>query len=186
MKLKLRIIAGQLKRRLFVAPQSGKTHPMSDRGRGALFNILGDLSETELVLDAYGGSGALAFEALSRGAQRAVIIEIDRRVYKQLSLNVESLGLSGRVKTYRANNLTCLPGLDLRYDLIFLDPPFDKIKEENLLAIGRFLKPGGYLVLGHPPYFQSPFAEPQWQCWHSKKYAQLHLKFYTRPAAAGQ
>ena len=178
MKLKLRVISGQLKGHLFVAPQAGKTHPMSDRGRMALFNILGDLSQTDLVLDAYGGSGALAFEALSRGAERAVIVEIDRRVYQQLSQNIQALGLKQRIDAYRANNLTCLPNLGLKYDLIFLDPPFDKLKQQSLLSLGQFLKDDGCLVLSHPPHFQSPFQAPQWHCWHSKNYAQLHLKFY--------
>ena len=153
---------------------------MSDRARMALFNILGDLSSVELVLDAYGGSGALAFEALSRGARKAVIIEINRRAYPQLVENVELLNLKSRVTTYRANNLTCLNNLGLEFDLIFLDPPYDTVKAENLLKLARFLSQDGELVLSYPPHFKPPFEAPAWQCLHQKSYAQLGLAIYGR------
>ena len=174
----LRIIAGRLKSRLLKMPQYHQAHPMSDRGRMALFNILGDLTDTELVLDAYAGSGSLAFEALSRGAQRAVIIEINRRIYPQLVENVRLLGLKERVQVYRANNTTCLANLNLEFDLIFLDPPYPEIKAENLLKISRFLKKDGRLVLSYPPHFAPPFEPPAWQCLHSKTYAHLNLAVY--------
>ena len=175
----MRIISGQLKSRLFKTPR-GRLRPMSDRGRMALFNILGDLSEVETVLDAYGGSGALAFEALSRGAKRAVIIEINRRIYPQLLENVAHLGLESRAKTYRANNLTCLNNLGQRFDIIFLDPPYEEAKAENLLRLGQYLAAGGRLVLSHPPALESPFGRPDWLCLHQKGYAQLCLSIYVR------
>ena len=176
----LRIISGQLKSRLFKAPRGGRLHPMSDRARMALFNILGDLRDVETVLDAYGGSGSLAFEALSRGAGRAVIIEINRRVYPQLLENVLRLGLKNRVETYRANNATCLNNLNQRFDLILLDPPYEEIRADKLLRLGGYLAPGGHLVLSYPPAFKSPFNKPDWQCLHQKSYAQLNLSIYGR------
>ena len=133
----LRIISGELKSRLFKAVPTPRSHPMSDRGKMALFNMLGHLDDVELVLDAYGGSGALAFEALSRGAQRAIIIEINARVYKQLTANVKQLGLQNRVTTYRANNVTCLNNLQRQFDLMFLDPPFDNFREGQSTKTGH-------------------------------------------------
>ena len=94
----LRIIAGQFKSRLLKTPKYGKTRPMSDRARMALFNILGDLTEVGSVLDAYGGSGALALEAISRGASSAVIIEINRRAYPQLVEKCQVVGPAGSGK----------------------------------------------------------------------------------------
>lgn len=176
----LRIISGQFKSRLLKDPKYGKTHPMSDRARMALFNILGDLSEVDLVLDAYGGSGALALEALSRGAKQAVILEINRRAYAQIVENVELLKLQDRAKTYRANNLTCLNNLNLCFDLIFLDPPYDKVKEENILKIAQFLNLKGRLVLSYPPHFNPPFDRRSWRCLQHKSYAQLNLAIYER------
>ena len=176
----LRIISGHFKSRLLKTPKYGKTHPMSDRARMALFNILGDLSGVESVLDAYGGSGALALEAVSRGAKAAVITEISNRAYPDLVANVELLKLKGRVKTYRANNLTCLNNLGLSFDLIFLDPPYDDIRADNLLKLADYLTPTGRLVLSYPPHFEPPFEPPQWELEHYKAYAQLRLAVYVR------
>ena len=180
----LRIIAGELRSRLFKAPRVGRSRPMSDRARMALFNILGDLSGSGTVLDAYGGSGALAFEALSRGVQEAVIIEMNRRVYAQLVENVKKLGLEDRVKTYRANNLTCLNNLGQKFDLILLDPPYDDVREENILRLGEYLAPAGCLVLSYPPHFKPPFGKPDWECLHQKAYAHLRLAIYERTSSS--
>lgn len=176
----LRIIAGQLKSRLFAAVRSKHTHPMSDRGRMALFNMLGDLSEVESVLDAFGGSGALAFEALSRGAKSAVIIEMNGKVYQQLRKNIEVLGLQDRVDAYRANNVTCLNNLGRQFELVFLDPPFEAFKADQLLKLADYLVPGGHLILSHPPAHQSPFKKPLYECLSDKRYARLCLKIYLK------
>ena len=180
----LRIISGQLKGHLFKALPTGRSHPMSDRAKMALFNILGDLSDVEAILDAYAGSGALAFEALSRAPNSsAVVIEVNQRVYTQLSQNVGKLRLGSRVQIFRANNLTCLNNLQQQFDLILLDPPYDDLKEDNLLQIGNYLTTNGRLVLSHPPHFVSPFQLPAWRCLHAKAYAQLHLKIYAKKEA---
>ena len=175
-----RIISGRFKSRLLKTPRYGKTRPMGDRARMALFNILGDLGGVESVLDAYGGSGVLALEAVSRGAKAAVVIEINRRAYPDLVANVELLGLKGRVKTYRANNLTCLNNLGLSFDLIFLDPPYDDIRPGNLLKLADYLTPAGRLVLSYPPHFAPPFKPPAWETESSKAYAGLRLAVYGR------
>ena len=174
----LRIISGALKSRIFQAIPAQRSHPMSDRGRMALFNILGDLSQVELVLDAYAGSGALAFEALSRGASKAVAIEIDGRVYRQLLSNARQLGLQEQVKCYRANNVTLLTNLNRQFDLIFLDPPFANMRSDQLLKIAQCLSPQGRLVLSFPPDFKPPFKSSVWRSLHQKRYSNLCLGIY--------
>ena len=72
----MRIIAGYLGGRQFNSPRSNRTHPMSDKARGGLFNALGDISGLT-VLDAFAGSGALSFEAISRGAESVIAVDID-------------------------------------------------------------------------------------------------------------
>ena len=73
----MRVIAGWLGGRTFASPQGHRTHPMSDKIRGAIFSVLGDLNGLT-VLDAFAGSGALAIEAISRGAEEAVAIDDDQ------------------------------------------------------------------------------------------------------------
>src|SRR5688500_6254990 len=98
----MRIITGYLGGRNFNSPRGHRTHPMSDKARGALFNALGDI-EGLTVLDAFAGSGALSFEAISRGAVSATAIDIDKAAYEAIQANVESLGLEDKVTVLRKN-----------------------------------------------------------------------------------
>ena len=128
---------------------------MSDRARMALFNWLGDLSN-QTVLDAYAGSGALAFEAISRGAKEAVCVEINRRVFSILTSNRDQLGVAGVVKCHRANIVSWLkqqPDEFLRFDLIFVDPPYDDIHSSQLQLIGAMAAPESYIVLSWPDHY---------------------------------
>jgi 16S rRNA (guanine966-N2)-methyltransferase len=98
----MRIIAGKLGGRTFQAPKTNNTHPMSDKIRGALFNILGDLSGLT-VLDAFAGSGAVGFEAISRGATHAYLIELDKDAYGTIKQNAKALGVEDVVTVVRKN-----------------------------------------------------------------------------------
>src|ERR1700756_1715958 len=98
----MRIIAGRLGGRRFASPRGHRTHPMSDKMRGALFNSLGELAGLS-VLDAFAGSGALAFEAVSRGAKGAVAIDLDRSAQQAIAANITALGLQDQVKLVRAS-----------------------------------------------------------------------------------
>src|SRR5258708_5562120 len=98
----MRIIAGNLKGRVFGSPHGHRTHPMSENIRGALFNALGELGGLN-VLDAFAGSGALGFEALSRGAKSAVLVEADRLAQKTIAENIQTLGLETRAKLVKAS-----------------------------------------------------------------------------------
>ena len=88
----MRVVAGRLGGRRLRAPRGRDTRPTSDRVREALFSMLGAL-EGARVLDLFGGSGALAIEALSRGASSAVIVERDGRAVEVIRANLDALGL---------------------------------------------------------------------------------------------
>ena len=96
----MRIIAGKLGGRMFESPHSARTHPMSEKMRGALFNSLGDISGLA-VLDAFAGTGACGFEAISRGAGSVLAIEHDTDAFKTIMRNIESLGLEEEVQAVR-------------------------------------------------------------------------------------
>src|SRR6185312_1690039 len=98
----LRVVAGALGGRVFDSPDGHRTHPMSERVRGGLFNALGDI-ENLTVLDAFAGSGALGFEAISRGAASVLAVEIDKRAQDAISRNIRTLGLAKQMKLVRAN-----------------------------------------------------------------------------------
>src|SRR5437763_9364629 len=98
----MRIIAGSLKGRIFRDPPGHHSHPMSDKARGALFNALGDI-EGLTFLDAMAGSGALVFEAISRGAKSAVAVEQNRAPYKFIKQSAKELDIEDRVKSVNAD-----------------------------------------------------------------------------------
>jgi len=122
----MRIIAGDLKGQRLVAPKGWKVRPTSDRVREAVFSALGDRVEGARVLDLYCGTGALAIEALSRGAERAVLVDQDTRPALG---NVQRLGLVERVELVRADvgrwldQVSSAPAAG-KFDLVFVDAPY--------------------------------------------------------------
>ena len=124
----MRIIAGTAKGRTLYAPQGDQTRPTSDKLRGSLFNILGGRVVDARVLDLFGGTGALALEALSRGAASAVIVDSARAAIQAIERNARSVlkdEFDARVRIIRADYRSAIPLLgETPFDLVFLDPPY--------------------------------------------------------------
>lgn len=152
----MRIIAGSLKGRQFEAPKGQRTHPMSDKMRGAIFSALGNVGGLA-VLDAFAGSGALSFEAVSRGAELATAIDSDPKAANIIKLNAKTLRLSNRVKVIRANAVGWSDNnLDERFDLVFCDPPYDRLQLAPLQKLSTHTKSGGLFVLSWPGNLDLP------------------------------
>jgi 16S rRNA (guanine(966)-N(2))-methyltransferase RsmD len=146
----MRVIAGELKGRRLVAPRGWKVRPTSERVREATFSALGEIGGAR-VLDLYCGTGALAIEALSRGAASAVLV--DRDVRPALG-NVERLGLGERIELIGADVGRWLGGHSegepRRYDLIFVDAPYrlaDRVGPELEIHLPLLLASGGRAVV---------------------------------------
>jgi len=151
----VRIVAGRFKGAALAAPKSQATRPTSDRLRETVFNILAHGLDVDLeglrVLDLFAGTGALGFEALSRGARHCTFIEEGAEARGIIRRNMESLGLNGVAKIFR-RDATRLGGAGTiePFDLVFADPPYDKGLGEKALAsaaAGGWLKPGAVCVL---------------------------------------
>jgi 16S rRNA (guanine966-N2)-methyltransferase len=120
----MRVIAGTHGGRELVAPKGRATRPTSDRVREALFSILGDVSDLR-VLDLFAGSGALAIEALSRGAAEATLVDSAGAAISAIKRNLESLGIDAEVaRQPAARFLQAASRGPRQYDLVFLDPPY--------------------------------------------------------------
>jgi 16S rRNA (guanine966-N2)-methyltransferase len=122
----MRVIAGDLKGQRLVAPKGWKVRPTSDRVREAVFSILGERVRGAQVLDLYCGTGALAIEALSRGAERAILVDRDTRPALG---NVQRLGLDERAELVRADVGRWLGEVSSaafagKFDLVFVDAPY--------------------------------------------------------------
>jgi 16S rRNA (guanine966-N2)-methyltransferase len=153
----LRIVAGSLKGRAVVAPEGQGTRPTSDRARQAIFNVLEHAAWAEplegmRVMDLYAGSGALGFEAISRGAAFALFVETDEEARGVIRENADAYGVMGRTRVHRrsAIDLGARPRSDGEaFDMAFLDPPYRKgLGEQTLLRLleGGWLKDGALVV----------------------------------------
>jgi 16S rRNA (guanine966-N2)-methyltransferase len=161
----LRIVSGSFRGKALAAPKGEATRPTSDRARQAIFNILEHAAWSPglrdiRVIDLFAGSGALGFEALSRGAAFCLFVETDEAARGAIRDNVEALGLFGATRVHRrdATDLGVLPGADgPAFELAFLDPPYAKGLGERALAS---LASGGWLAPGAVVVFERGASEP--------------------------
>lgn len=151
----MRIIAGRFKGTALATPRSDATRPTSDRLRETIFNILAHGIGLDLdgvrVLDLFAGTGALGFEAISRGARHATFVDEAVEPRGLIRRNMETMGLNGVAKILRrdATKLGAAGTIE-PFDLVFADPPYDKGLGELALAsakAGGWLAPGAICVL---------------------------------------
>lgn len=146
----MRIISGFAGGRRLTAPTGDRTRPTSDKIRGSIFNILMARTPGARVLDVFGGTGAMALEALSRGAEHAVIIDSDRQAIDAIRKNAQAvLGDDIRAMTdiIKSDYRRAVQGLSGQsFDLVFLDPPY--MLTEAYAQVQKLLDEGGMLSEG--------------------------------------
>jgi 16S rRNA (guanine(966)-N(2))-methyltransferase RsmD len=152
----MRIIAGQFRGRTIKTLRGGKLRPTSDQLRETLFDVLGPAVENSSFLDAYAGSGAVGLEALSRGAREVVFLEHHRPAVELIRQNLQALGVGAGFRVIPSAVLTGLEKLaeeGHRFDFVFLDPPYEEIREYHhaLRQAGRgdLLHPSALVVVEH-------------------------------------
>ncbi len=152
----MRIVGGHLKGRPLARPRSEDLRPTSDRVRQALFNILEHgIEDFELagahVLDLFAGTGALGIEALSRGAASCVFVEQSPQSRAVIQENLTTFGLGGTTRVFRRDAANLGPSLkQLKFSLLFLDPPYGQGLAERALASaasGQWVADGAIAVI---------------------------------------
>ncbi|HET9103938.1 MAG TPA: 16S rRNA (guanine(966)-N(2))-methyltransferase RsmD [Solirubrobacteraceae bacterium] len=145
----MRVIAGRWGGRPLVVPRGAATRPTSDRVREALFSILGDI-EGARVLDLFAGSGALALEALSRGAAQATLVDSSAAAVTAIRRNLQTVGAQAEVVRRPTLSFLGTARADARqYDLVFVDPPYrhaPSLSAELTAALVPVLAPGARVV----------------------------------------
>jgi 16S rRNA (guanine966-N2)-methyltransferase len=139
---RVRIIAGKWRSRLVKFPPAAHLRPTPDRVRETLFNWLGQRLDGLACLDLFAGSGALGFEALSRGAARVVMVESDREVVAALRESARALEAEG-VEIVASDALGYLRRGAEKFDIVFVDPPFaSDLAIRAMAALRERLNPG--------------------------------------------
>jgi 16S rRNA (guanine966-N2)-methyltransferase len=183
----MRIVGGKFKGRSLVTPDGQNTRPTSDRAREAIFNILAHADwapnlEGARVMDVFAGSGALGFEALSRGADFCLFVETDEAARGAIRDNVETFGLFGTTRVHRrdAAQLGLRPGSQAEvFDLVFLDPPYRKgLGEKALdgLISGNWLSENAIIVFERGAD-EDDFVTDVWQKINVKTYGAAQILF---------
>lgn len=173
----MRIIAGEFKSRILKNPKGRRTHPMSEKIRGALFNSLGDISGKTL-LDAFAGTGAVAIEALSRGAVGVHAVEMDNDAFQTLQDNRNAVTDESRLQIHRANVHSWLRNTEETFEIIIADPPYDAIGMKALETCAEHVDPGGLLIASLPVAENIEFRG--YKVLDEKRYGNAKLVFYRR------
>lgn len=178
--MNIRIISGKFGGRKIEAPDTSRTHPMSERARGAMFNSLASLVDNAVVLDAFAGTGSVGLEALSRGASHVTFIERDRTAQNVLAANITTLGVEEQTKLIRTTvaNWFDTAG-EQEFDLIFVDPPYHDPQLSTASKLLSLLKPGGYMILSHPGRGEVPTKNGVVVV-DNRSYGNAFLTFYRR------
>ena len=168
----VRIIAGQWRRRVVRFPDALGLRPTPDRVRETLFNWLGQSLEGLSCLDLFAGSGALGFEAASRGAAHVVLVEQSPAVVKILRENISLLN-AATVQVWRGDALQFAPAARAPFDVIFVDPPYRLAWVEKIaLRLDRLAKPGTRL------YVEAEHMVLPWQGWNLLRQDRAGQVFY--------
>ena len=177
--MNVRIISGNFGGRIIEGSGTTRTHPMSERIRNALFNKIASEIPRADVLDAFAGSGALGFEALSRGAHHVTFVEKDRIAQKIIDNNTAVLNVSGTTTHIKANVSSWLNKTDEHYDLIFADPPFHDPQLSTVSDLFALLKPNGLMVLSYSGKGERP-TETGVVVVDNRSYGNAALAFYRK------
>lgn len=177
-----RIIAGQYAGRRLAVPPRG-TRPTSDRVRESLFSILNGWNALRdaRVLDLYAGSGALGFEALSRGARSLTAVDTARHAARVIRDNAQALGET--VEIQQAPVARFLRTEPREFDLVFVDPPYEEDVDQavELLANG-WLAPEAVIVVERSSRTAAPLLPDGWEPWEERTYGETTLWLTETPA----
>ncbi len=148
----MRLSGGTSARRVVAAPRGERTRPTSAKVREALFAVLGKRVQGARVLDLFAGSGALGLEAISRGAASAVFVESDASAVMTVRRNAVALiGDKERFRIMPMPAIRALRRLRGSFDVVLVDPPYDRGAKEELVALMQraLVSPDGVVVLEH-------------------------------------
>lgn len=181
----MRIIAGKAKGMRLTSVPGMQTRPTADRVREALFSILGPAVAGSRFLDLYAGNGAVGLEALSRGAERVIWVEMNRGATRTIRTNVEKTGLTGG-EIYTSTVERALAKLEDAgevFDYIFLDPPYDKgLVHKTLAALEHLslLALGGEIIAESRKKEDAPPTMSKFVMKREQFYGDTVLRFYRR------
>ena len=183
----MRVIAGTARSVPLLSRDGLDTRPTTDRVKEAIFNIIQFEIEGRQILDLFGGSGQMAIEALSRGAERAVIVDQSKDSVSIIRQTLQKTKLTEKAEVVCADYMEYLSRCKKRFDLIFLDPPYrEKFLENALNRISEIdiLKSGGIIVCERPAEKALPDAYAAFRRVRDYRYGRTGVTVYRAGASS--
>lgn len=184
----MRIIGGSARGRSIVAPAGSKTRPTQEYVRESLFNIIRwDLQDAR-VLDLFAGTGALALEAVSRGAKDAVLIDMDRDACQAIKKNMETSRLGAQCRLIARDYEQAMAQLareGQKFDVVFIDPPYRMENTGEICAAlyDRGLLAEAFLLVVEHRRGCAPLLDARFEAFDQRSYGDTQITFARRAAA---
>jgi 16S rRNA (guanine966-N2)-methyltransferase len=173
LKNKVRIVGGEWRSRIITLAERADLRPTPDRVRETVFNWLGQDLTGQSCLDLFAGSGAMGFEAASRGASEVVMVESDPQVVNSLKANIDKLG-ARQIHLMPMDALKFIDSASQRFDVIFADPPYRLDLFPKLLPkLSLHLSEHGLLYVENDSFFP---PGPDWLVWRKGQAGSVHYQ----------
>lgn len=181
----MRVISGKARGRRLKEPLGRDIRPTTDKVKESIFNILQFDIEGRRVLDLFAGTGQLGIEALSRGAAGAVFVDASPKALALVRENLKIADVAENAEVYQAESVSFLSHTPRKFDLVFLDPPYDTpLLEQALNAVFQFdiLKPNGIILCESRENQNIPSPVGPYSLYRTYRYGQISLAVITRSA----
>ncbi|AKP46745.1 MULTISPECIES: 16S rRNA (guanine(966)-N(2))-methyltransferase RsmD [Bacillus] len=179
----MRVISGICKGKQLKAVPGKSTRPTTDKVKEAIFNMVGPYFSGGIGLDLFAGSGGLGIEALSRGFEKMIFVDKDSKAIQTIHANIDFCGFREQSEVYRNDSFRALQVLKkrgIRFDGVFLDPPYRKQKLEELLSIfnNGYIKENGFIVCEHSKEVTLPARSGNLRQWKHETYGIIGVTIY--------
>ncbi|RAR45100.1 16S rRNA (guanine(966)-N(2))-methyltransferase RsmD [Paenibacillus sp. MDMC362] len=188
----MRVVSGSAKGRPLKSVPGTSTRPTTDKVKESIFSMIGPYFEGGALLDLFAGTGGLGIEALSRGMDRAVFIDVEPKSISTIKDNLRAARLEDRAEVYRNDAGRALKALEKRgysFDLVFLDPPYRfKNGDELMLDMAErgLLQDSAVVVLEYESSYNYPEKFGDFCCFRTAKYGETAISIYRYETAQDQ
>lgn len=176
----MRIIAGKYRGKKLETLSNLATRPTADKVRGAMFNALGQYFDGGTILDLFGGSGALALEAISRGAEFATIVDLSHEAIAVIRNNVMAMNVLDSCTIQQSDYLNFLQNNQQQFNYVFIDPPYKMDIEQDILPhLKDVLQSNGIIIIERAliSRFEQVDSIQEYQVVFQRKYGKTELLF---------
>lgn len=177
----MRVITGSARGKRLLSPEGMDVRPTPDKVKEGIFSALQFDIEGRRILDLFAGSGQLSIEALSRGAESAVLVDNSNSSIKIIKSNLSSCGFEDKAKVFKTDYKAFAAMSNDTFDIAFLDPPYNAgILMSAVKAILPLMSDYGFVVCEHPPEVTPDSEVGGFSVWRTYRYGKVNVTVYRK------